>query len=432
LKKSNPEAAMTIEKADLVVVGAGPAGLAAAAEAARHGVKVVVLDEAPIPGGRLPGQVHPLPGRFRRGRLRWSNGAEKAAQLVSRAQKAGVRIFCGASVWGIFPDWYVGIAPAAPQDGKTRLPSGFDARSVLIATGATQTPLILPGWTLPGVITAGAAQTMINVQRTLPGERAVVIGIDPLTMAVAHLMAKAGGEILGVFLPSPNGLQFGPASPREALRALARLSASAPNTALAVAAGLCKYLAKPAAALFPHDGINIDGLRLRLRQTAAAIEGRDCAQSVLIADIRSNGELLSGKSLSLATDVVITSNGLVPMTELAQAAGCPLAWISDLGGWVPLHNDRYETPLAGLFLAGSITGVEGAAVAEAQGRVAGLSASAYLQPSAARELESNLKTLQQSVVTARRDAIAFYPDIEAGRAALAMYWQKQAKGAIRS
>ena len=423
---------MTIEKTDLVVVGAGPAGLAAAAEAARRGAEVVVLDEAPIPGGRLPGQIHPLPGRFRRGRQRWINGAEKSAQLVSQAETAGVRIFCGASVWGIFPGWYVGIAPAALPDESARLPSGLDARAVLIATGATQIPLIMPGWTLPGVITAGAAQAMINVHRTLPGERAVVIGIDPLSMSVAHLMARAGSEIMGVFLPPPNNLQFGPNSPRAAIRALACLSASAPNAALTVAAGLCNYLSKPAAILFPHDGIKIDGVRLQLRQAAAAIKGRDCVESVQIHSIRSNGEQMPGKSLSLATDVVITSNGLLPLTELAQVAGCPLTWISDLGGWVPLHNDRYETPLAGMFAAGSITGVEGAAVAEAQGRVAGLSASAYLEPSAAHGLESNLRTLQQSVVTARKEAIAFYPDIEAGRAALALHWRKRAKEFVRT
>jgi sarcosine oxidase subunit alpha len=199
-----------------------------------------------------------------------------------------------------------------------------------------------------------------------------------------------------------------------------------------VAAGLCNYLSKPAAILFPHDGIKIDGVRLQLRQAAAAIKGRDCVESVQIHSIRSNGEQMPGKSLSLATDVVITSNGLLPLTELAQVAGCPLTWISDLGGWVPLHNDRYETPLAGMFAAGSITGVEGAAVAEAQGRVAGLSASAYLEPSAAHGLESNLRTLQQSVVTARKEAIAFYPDIEAGRAALALHWRKRAKEFVRT
>jgi sarcosine oxidase subunit alpha len=76
---------MTIEKVDLVIVGAGPAGLAAAAEVARREASVVVLDELPIPGGRLPGQIHPLPVRYGTGQPQWSNGAETAAQLVNRA-----------------------------------------------------------------------------------------------------------------------------------------------------------------------------------------------------------------------------------------------------------------------------------------------------------------------------------------------------------
>ena len=90
---------MSIEKVDLVIIGAGPAGLAAAAEAACRKAKVVVLDESPVPGGRLPGQIPPLPWRKRAGRSRWPNGAAKAAQLAAESQKAGVMIFCGASVW---------------------------------------------------------------------------------------------------------------------------------------------------------------------------------------------------------------------------------------------------------------------------------------------------------------------------------------------
>ena len=84
---------MSIEKVDLVIIGAGPAGLAAAAEAARRKANVVVLDESPIPGGRLPGQIHPLPWRKRAGRSRWSNGAEKAAQLADGGPKSGGQNF---------------------------------------------------------------------------------------------------------------------------------------------------------------------------------------------------------------------------------------------------------------------------------------------------------------------------------------------------
>jgi sarcosine oxidase subunit alpha len=421
---------MTIEKADLVVIGAGPAGLAAAAEAGRRRIDVVVLDESPIPGGRLPAQIHPLPGRKRADQSQWSNGADTAAQLVDRARQAGAKIFCGASVWGIFPEWYVGLAPTTPQAGSNTLPGGIETRAVLVATGAAQNPLILPGWTLPGVMSAGAAQTMLNVHCILPGEQAVVIGVDPLSMSVAHLMAKAGIRVLGVFLPPNNGLQFGPVLPRAAIRRLSHFAAFAPTAALAAAAGLSKYLSKLTAALFPYNGIDIEGVRLRLRQTVVAIEGADRAQKAQVAEVRSNGVLVADRRIPLATDVVITSNGLAPLTELAQVAGCPLTWIPDLGGWVPLHSDRFETPLPGLFLAGSITGVEGAPVAEAQGRVAGAAACGYLQSAATSDLENKLSILNQSVIKARKEAIAFYPDIEAGRAAMARRWQKHTGGVI--
>ena len=419
---------MSIEKVDLVIIGAGPAGLAAAAEAACRKAKVVVLDESPIPGGRLLGQIHPLPWRKRAGRSRWSNGAEKAAQLVKEAQNAGARIFCGASVWGIFSGWYVGLAPTAPKTGITTLPAGIESRAVLVATGAAQNPLVLPGWTRPGVMTAGAAQTLLNVHRILPGERAVIIGVDPLSMSVAYLMAKAGIEVLGVFLPPDNGLQFGPALPRSAIQELARFAPVAPTAALAALAGLSKYLSKPAAVLFPYNGINIEGVRLRLRQTVVGIEGENSVQMVQVADIRSNGALATDKTMPLAVDVVVTSNGLAPLAELAQVAGCPLTWITDLGGWVPLHNDRFETPVPGLFVAGSITGVEGAPVAEAQGRLAGATASAYLRSTAAADLENDLRIFKHSVMKARKEAIAFYPDIETGRAEMARRWQNQTKG----
>jgi len=415
---------MSIEKVDLVIIGAGPAGLAAAAEAARRKARVVVLDEAPIPGGRLPGQIHPLPWRKRAGRSRWSNGAEKAAQLAAESQKAGARIFCGASVWGIFSGWYVGLTPAAPTAGPRTLPAGIESRAVLVATGASQNPLVLSGWTLPGVITSGAAQTMLNVHRILPGKCAAVIGVDPLSMSAAYLMAKAGIEVLGVFLPPDNGLQFGPVLTRAAIQELARFGSAAPTAAMAILAGLGKYLSRPAAALFPYNGISIEGVRLRLRQTVVAIEGTRRLQGVQIADLGTNGALTAGKKTSLEADVVVTSNGLAPLAELAQLAGCPMTWISDLGGWVPLHNEHFATPVPGLFVAGSITGVEGAPVAEAQGRLAGAAVCGFLQSSAAAEQENELNTFKRAVVKARKEAVAFYPDIAAGRAEMARRWQQ--------
>jgi len=415
---------MAIEKVDLVIVGAGPAGLAAAAEAARHNANVVVVDEAPRPGGRLPSQIHREPRTAGRSPNSWSNGAAKAETLANEAQHAGARILCGASVWGIFPDWYVGTAPTDSSRPASECPAGFETRAVLVATGAGQNPLILPGWTLPGVITAGAAQTMINVHRVLPGHQAVVIGIDPLGLAVAQLLAAVGAQVAGVFLPPANGLQAGPATPKAAIQALAEFSAYAPGFLMTLAAKAGRYMSTLAAACFPQGGLKIDGFPLMLRQAALSISGTQKAESVEIAALSPAGQLKSGAVFQLQTDIVVTSCGLSPLVELTQLAGCPLHYIAEMGGWVPLHSDRFETPLPGLFIAGSISGVEGAAVAEIQGRIAGLTAVDYLKLAGRPALKPDIQKYQIDIIVARRAATPFYPQIEVGRARMNRLWNQ--------
>lgn len=414
---------MAIEKADLVVVGAGPAGLAAAAEVARRGGDVVVLDEATIPGGRLPSQIHPEPMQTHRGQKRWTNGSAKAAQLAKEAKDNSAKILCGATVWGIFPEWHVAVAPASPGAAQNGLPMGFDARAVLIATGATQNPLILPGWTLPGVITAGAAQTLVNVHRIMPGCRPVVIGIDPLSLSVAQLMDAIGADVLGVFLPPANDVQFGPSSPKAAIQALSEFSVYAPSIKLTLAAKAGKHLSSLAARCFPTHGLKIEGFSLMLRHMALSINGSDRAEKVNIAALKPNGKIKIGTDKELETDIVITSAGLSPLVELAQVAGCPLHFIPESGGWVPIHSDRLGTPLPGLFVAGSISGVEGASVAEIQGRIAGIAAAGYLNLTARANLEEDINKHQLEMIKARHEAIPFFPLIEEGRAQMNRIWK---------
>jgi len=406
---------MIIEQADLVIIGAGPAGLAAAAEVARRKANVIVLDESPIPGGRLPGQIHPEPGVTGQGKRKWSNGPAKAVQLADEAKKAGAKILCGASVWGIFPGWYVGIAPTTQFTKKQAVSVGFDTRAVLIATGAGQNPMILPGWTLPGVITAGAAQTMINVHRVLPGQKALVIGLDPLSLSVALLMVKVGVQVEGIFLPPNNGLQFGPSFPLTAIKTLSQFSNYASNPWLALLGQVSGKMSRLSAQLFPISGLTVDGMRLFMRRAALAVEGQDRAEKVTIAKLRANGTIKAGREEKWPVDIVVTSAGLSPLVELLQVGGCPLVHVPDLGGWVPVHNPRLETPVEGLFVAGSVTGVEGAPVAEAQGRLAGLAAAGYLGLVKQTNVKQEISEYQAAVDGARKNAISFFPDIKKSR-----------------
>ncbi|MBT8371623.1 MAG: FAD-dependent oxidoreductase [Deltaproteobacteria bacterium] len=414
---------MTPEKIDIVIVGAGPAGLAAAAVLAQNGANVVVLDEAPIPGGRLPGQIHPQPGRKPGSLKKWSNGAARACALTEMATQAGARIICGASVWGIFSGWHVAVAPVDPNSSHADLPAGYDARAVIIATGATQNPVVLDGWTLPGVITAGAAQTLINIHHVLPGRNAAFVGLDPLSMSTAQLMSEAGANVHGIVLPPVNGLQTELSSPAAAIKTLARFSNYAPRRSLALLGKISGRMSRIAAILYPKSGVAVDGTRLFLRHAALAVEGRSHAEQIVVAGVNSDGMIKSDRKKRWKVDVVITSAGLSPLVELAQVSGCPLIHVSDLGGWVPLHNLRLETPLDGLFVSGSITGVEGSEVAEAQGRLAGLVVSDYLGLLISTSVNDSLIECQIAVHAARKKAISFLPNIVSGRDELLRHWE---------
>jgi sarcosine oxidase subunit alpha len=399
---------MSIENADAVIVGAGPAGLAAAAEIARNDGTVVIIDEAPFPGGRLPAQIHKESRLFKSNKHQWSNGAERANYLVGQVLSTGVKIFCGVSVWGIFPGWYTGLAPVYPDSRKNNFPCGINSRAVIVATGAVQNPVMLPGWTLPGVITAGAAQNLINVHRILPGRQAVVVGIDPLSLAVAQLLVTVGARVQGVLLPPANGLQLGSTTPRTAIKALGRLSHLAPTFRLALGSKLGAKASPIAARLFPKSGIKVDGFPVMLRRAVMAVEGEELAQQAMVASLRADGTIEPGSEESWPVDIVITSAGLSPLAELLQVANCPLVYVPDLGGWVPVHNAVLETPLDGLFVAGSVTGVEGAAVAEAQGRLAGLTAAGYLGLVKNVTLKKEIARYQAGIFIARKNAVPFF------------------------
>lgn len=328
---------------------------------------------------------------------------------------AGARIICGASVWGLFSGWHVTVAPTDHNVSNARLPAGYDARAVIIATGATQNPLVMDGWNLPGVITAGAAQALINIHQVLPGHTAAVVGLDPLSWSAAQLMSAAGANVRGIVLPPVNGFQPEPSSPTAALKTLARFSNYAPSRSLALLVKISGRVSRIAAGLYPKSGVVVDGERLFLRSTALAVEGRNRVEQIVVAGVTAGGVINADRKEMWPVDVVVASAGLSPLVELVQVSGCPLIHISDLGGWVPLHNLRFETPLEGLFVCGSVTGVEGAEVAEAQGRLAGFVAAGYLGLTTSTVAKDRIINYQAAIRAARKNAIAFLPDIEKGR-----------------
>ncbi|WP_394236001.1 NAD(P)/FAD-dependent oxidoreductase [Niallia oryzisoli] len=387
---------------DLAIVGAGPAGLSAAISAAENGLKVTIIDEFVKPGGRLLGQLHEEPDG------KWVNGITEAEKLFKRAIQLGVIIKCGVSVYDLVQldsGWCLYTTG-----------SSIKAKSLLLATGASETAIPIPGWTLPGVMSVGAAQVMGNVHRVKPGENGMIIGVNVLSVAIARELQLCGVNIKGIILPQPSLISGNASNPEKNMESLLRLAHLAPSPLIRFGGKLVNP--KLGARLYPKNGFKMWGIPIQLRKAAIEILGDNQVDGVRIADITATGEIVPGTEKVVPVDFVCIAGGLTPLSELAAVAGCSFRHIPQLGGHIPLHNERMQTNLKGLYVAGNITGVESAKVAMAQGKVAGLSIAAQRKTSSNR-MDNQIQEAIENVKETRRKAlIQFQPGIEDARSQL--------------
>ncbi|WP_287154843.1 FAD/NAD(P)-binding oxidoreductase [Candidatus Solincola tengchongensis] len=335
------------EEHPLVVVGAGPAGLCAAAAAAGAGLPALVLDEASRGGGQLTKQIHRFFGSREHGAGK--RGFEIAEELESRCLEAGVEIRLGHRVLGFFRD---GRLLVQGEEEVFVLRAG----AAILATGAVERSFPFPGWTLPGVMGAGAVQTLVNLHGVLPGRRALMVGAGNVGLIVAYQLLQAGMEVVGL---------------------------------IEVGDRVGGYQVH--AARLRREGVPIF-LRHRL---LAAEGGREGVESVLVEDLD------SGVRKRFFVDTLCLAVGMSPQAELAAMRGCMMAYIPELGGFLPWHDRMMRTDRAGVYVAGDLAGVEEASVAMDEGRLAGLAAAldaGALDPGKAagmmREIERRLDLLR--------------------------------------
>lgn len=399
-------------KTDAVIVGAGPAGLSAAIRLAKENVAVIVIDEYYRPGGRLLGQLYEDPS-LPDGEKKW-NGKEIANNLALEAESLGVQIFTNTVVWSVKKGWEVEITGAVKGT--------ISAKVVLLATGSMEKAMPVPGWTLPGVYTIGAAQTFTNLHRVRIGRKVLIAGIDPLSLSVMTEMKKAGIDVVGVTLPPPFKETGNYLTPIDALRSLKQVIDFAPNRLLRGAGRtMLGRFDRQIARLLRWDLLNIDGTPLHVRKALVSIEGQKEVEGAALQNVSPDGELI-GKPTHIQVDAVCLSGGLYPSMDLAQIAGCSIVHIRELGGMVPLHGPDLSTAVEGLYLAGNITGIEGAKVAMAQGKVAALSMLNDLGKIPSQSVEEAVAEVE----TARKNSpITFLPEIETGREKMYERWREQ-------
>lgn len=392
---------MAIQK-EAVIIGAGPAGLSAAIQCRRYGMDVIVLDEFPQSGGRMLGQLHQEPDG------EWWNGIKETKLLRHQADDLDTEIQCGISVHHI----------ETLDEGGYQVHTNHDryiTDNVLIATGAAEVAAPIPGWTLPGVMSIGAAQVMTNVHRVKVGEKGIVVGVNVLSAAIARELQLAGVELHSMALPGKNEITEDEAHPQKVMAKLVRIAHLAPSKFIQFGSRFAKnsLIRNLSTRFFPKGGVKMWGMPIHVRKAITQINGTDKVESVTMMDITAKGDPVAGTEQDIPVDFVCVAGGLYPLAELAAAIGLPFEYREELGGHVPLHNEAMETSFPGLYVAGNITGIESAKVARAQGTVAGLS---LIQNHTGTDVTDELQQAMQEVRTTRDTAsIQFHPDITGGR-----------------
>lgn len=334
----------------VVVVGAGPAGLAAAHAAARAGARVTVLDSADVLGGQY---WRHLPASRPAANERVLHHKWGTYRELSRALQAhpAVTVVPSAQVWslerldgGVRLNVLVGESDAAGREART-----FEPDAVVLAPGAHDRTLPFPGWQLPGVYSAGAAQALAKGERVAVGRRVVVAGAGPFLLPVASSLLRTGAAVVGVHEAS--GL--GP---------LARGWLDRPWELLG-AAGKAGELAGYVRELVRHR------VPWRPGEAVVAAHGDGQVEAVTIARLDARWTPVPGTERQVEADAVAVSHGFTPRLELAIAAGCALTPARFV-----VVDDAQATSVPGVWAAGELTGIGGADAALAEGAVAGTAA----------------------------------------------------------
>jgi len=320
---------------DIVVVGAGPAGLAAANAAAGGGGSVAIVDDNPVAGGQI-----------------WRGGPQQQSDTRAGAMWAALQAAPSVS---FLPHTRVLYAPAPGQlqvqtaaaAGSAGSATTLHFNHLIIATGARERLLPFPGWTLPGVTGAGGLQALVKGGYPVAGKRVVVAGTGPLLLAVAATLRERGAHVVAIVEQAP-------------LPALARFAGGLAATPAKAAQALRLFAQLRGIAYLRHSHV---------------VSARGNAAGVLEAVRVQRGK--SGTEQVLDCDYLACGYGLLPNLELAQALGCATT-VHD-GQTVVQTGSWQQTDVPGVYCAGEGTGIGGVDLALVEGRIAGLAASGQTQ-----------------------------------------------------
>ncbi|WP_035750239.1 FAD-dependent oxidoreductase [Arthrobacter sp. 35W] len=392
-----------LEVFDVAVVGAGPAGLAAAVHAADAGLGVALVDAGSQPGGqfwRHPDEAAAAanPDQFREGAGQhdWKRFTDLRTRL-NRHRGAGRLVYLpGRQVWLIEPGGHGGaatlrLAPAVDVPGSDAAePGQVRAAHVILCPGGYDRQLPVPGWDLPGVMAAGGAQALLKGNRTTAGTVAVIGGTGPFLLPVATGLAGAGVKVAAI------------------------CEANSPTGWLGNLAGAVRAPEKAGEGLAYAAALARHRIPYKVRTAVTEIHGTDRVEAVTISRLSPDGSVLAGTGRRIACDLVALGWGFTAQLELVLAAGAQTAVDAD-GSLIAVVDNRMASSVPGISVAGEATGVGGAAMAVVEGELAalcvaaGAGAAETARPTAAQpELDRRIARLQRERARLREFALAMH------------------------
>jgi thioredoxin reductase len=322
---------------DVLIIGAGPSGLTAALETASRGLDVTIVEESFSMGGQLIQQtqlIQSLPSSYQPMR-----GFELAGLLTKQVEDYSIRCLLGHRVIGFYKDGSVGIS-----DEVNVFP--LKAKKIIVATGAAENAIAFPKWTLPGVMTIGAGQTLINRDFVLPGKHAVILGSSDFAMDVALQLSELGVQIKGIIEKTPS------LTARDAEKG---------------------------------EEIRKKGIPVYVNSSIKEARGIGKVEEI---DIE-HGEQI----LTVSVDVVCIDGGRSPILDVFYQLGCSFSYQKELGGWIPQYNKSLQTDREDVFLAGNAAGVSSQGVLLTTGMIAGVNVSESLGAISNQEADNETMSL---------------------------------------
>lgn len=354
----------------LLVIGAGPAGMAAAQAAANHGVEVAVVDEQAQPGGQIYRNLDasPLPDINLLGK-----DYVFGHQQLQAFRHAHLEYFPGHSVWYLDKSGEIGIV----ADGVHHRVS---AQRIIIACGAQERPMPFPGWQLPGVMTAGAGQILMKSAAVVPDEPPVLVGSGPLLLLLAWQYLRCGVGVRAIVDTTDKSNRW----------------RSVPKLASALAAS--DYLFKGVKLM---TAIKRAGVPWYRQASQLRAEGGERLQRLCFS--------CDGKDHQIDTSLAMLHQGVIPALHIAEAASCETLWSSAQQSWQPRVDAWGESSQSGIFISGDGAGIGGARAASLAGQLAGLQVARQLDCIEQRERDRLARPLQN----ARQRHLAIRPFLDA-------------------